>query len=39
MKKNIPSMKKWLTQLFASGTSLDGAMPKASVRDEHENSL
>jgi len=30
-----PEYEKWLTQLFAPGTSLGGARPKASVRDEH----
>jgi serine/threonine-protein kinase HipA len=29
-----PGYRKWLTQLFASGSSLGGARPKASVRDE-----
>ena len=29
-----PEYEKWLTQLFAPGTSLGGARPKASVRDE-----
>lgn len=29
-----PRYKQWLTQLFAPGTSLSGARPKASVRDE-----
>lgn len=28
-------LEKWLTQLFAPGSSLGGARPKASVRDEH----
>jgi serine/threonine-protein kinase HipA len=28
-----PEYEKWLTQLFAPGTSLGGARPKASVRD------
>ena len=29
-----PEFEKWMTQLFAPGTSLGGARPKASVRDE-----
>jgi len=29
-----PDYQRWLTQLFAPGTSLGGARPKASVRDE-----
>jgi serine/threonine-protein kinase HipA len=29
-----PQYERWLTQLFAPGTSLGGARPKASVRDE-----
>jgi serine/threonine-protein kinase HipA len=29
-----PDYEKWLTQLFAPGSSLGGARPKASVRDE-----
>lgn len=29
-----PLYEKWLTQLFAPGSSLGGARPKASVRDE-----
>ena len=29
-----PDYARWLTQLFAPGTSLGGARPKASVRDE-----
>ncbi len=29
-----PDYERWLTQLFAPGTSLGGARPKASVRDE-----
>lgn len=29
-----PEYERWLTQLFAPGTSLGGARPKASVRDE-----
>ena len=29
-----PSYERWLTQLFAPGSSLGGARPKASVRDE-----
>jgi serine/threonine-protein kinase HipA len=31
-----PLYEKWLTQLFAPGSSLGGARPKASVRDESE---
>lgn len=30
-----PEYARWLAQLFAPGTSLGGARPKASVRDEH----
>lgn len=30
-----PEYDKWLTQLIAPGSSLGGARPKASVRDEH----
>lgn len=30
-----PGYRQWLAQLFAPGTSLGGARPKASVRDEH----
>jgi serine/threonine-protein kinase HipA len=30
-----PEYERWLTQLFAPGTSLGGARPKASVRDEN----
>lgn len=30
-----PEYTRWLAQLFAPGTSLGGARPKASVRDEH----
>lgn len=30
-----PDYERWLAQLFAPGTSLGGARPKASVRDEH----
>src|SRR5690242_14572901 len=29
-----PEYERWLNQLFAPGTSLGGARPKASVRDE-----
>jgi serine/threonine-protein kinase HipA len=29
-----PDYERWLAQLFAPGTSLGGARPKASVRDE-----
>src|SRR6266852_4029604 len=29
-----PDYERWLRQLFAPGTSLGGARPKASVRDE-----
>jgi serine/threonine-protein kinase HipA len=29
-----PEYERWITQLFAPGTSLGGARPKASVRDE-----
>ncbi len=29
-----PELEKWLSQLFAPGTSLGGARPKACVRDE-----
>jgi serine/threonine-protein kinase HipA len=29
-----PEFERWLSQLFAPGTSLGGARPKASVRDE-----
>ena len=29
-----PELERWLAQLFAPGTSLGGARPKASVRDE-----
>ncbi len=29
-----PQLERWLSQLFAPGTSLGGARPKASVRDE-----
>ena len=31
-----PEYARWLTQLFAPGTSLGGARPKASVRDEQD---
>lgn len=30
-----PDYQRWLSQLFAPGTSLGGARPKASIRDEH----
>jgi serine/threonine-protein kinase HipA len=30
-----PAYRQWLAQLFAPGSSLGGARPKASVRDEH----
>ena len=30
-----PGYEHWLTQLFAPGSSLGGARPKASVRDDH----
>jgi len=33
-EEDHPEYEKWLTQLFAPGTSLGGARPKASVRDE-----
>jgi serine/threonine-protein kinase HipA len=32
-----PDFERWLTQLFAPGSSLGGARPKASVRDEDGN--
>ncbi len=32
--ENHPEYERWLSQLFAPGTSLGGARPKASVRDE-----
>ncbi len=32
--ENHPDYEQWLSQLFAPGTSLGGARPKASVRDE-----
>jgi len=32
--ENHPDFERWLSQLFAPGTSLGGARPKASVRDE-----
>ena len=32
--ENQPDDERWLSQLFAPGTSLGGARPKASVRDE-----
>ena len=35
-EEDNPEYEKWLTQLFAPGTSLGGARPKASVRDENE---
>jgi serine/threonine-protein kinase HipA len=36
-EEDNPEYEKWLTQLFAPGTSLGGARPKASVRDENGN--
>jgi serine/threonine-protein kinase HipA len=33
-EEDHPNYQKWLTQLFAPGTSLGGARPKASVRDD-----
>jgi serine/threonine-protein kinase HipA len=33
-EEGSPEYEKWLAQLFAPGTSLGGARPKASVRDE-----
>jgi len=33
-EENNPRYQKWITQLFAPGSSLGGARPKASVRDE-----
>lgn len=33
-EEDHPDYERWLTQLFAPGTSLGGARPKASVRDE-----
>jgi len=33
-EEDNPLYEKWLTQLFAPGSSLGGARPKASVRDE-----
>jgi serine/threonine-protein kinase HipA len=33
-EEDHPEYERWLTQLFAPGTSLGGARPKASVRDE-----
>jgi serine/threonine-protein kinase HipA len=33
-EENHPDYERWLSQLFAPGTSLGGARPKASVRDE-----
>jgi serine/threonine-protein kinase HipA len=32
--EDYPGYERWLTQLFAPGSSLGGARPKASVRDE-----
>jgi serine/threonine-protein kinase HipA len=32
--EDYPDYERWLTQLFAPGSSLGGARPKASVRDE-----
>jgi len=33
-EEDHPDYERWLSQLFAPGTSLGGARPKASVRDE-----
>lgn len=33
-EEDHPAYRQWLAQLFAPGTSLGGARPKASVRDE-----
>jgi serine/threonine-protein kinase HipA len=33
-EEDHPDYERWLTQLFAPGSSLGGARPKASVRDE-----
>jgi serine/threonine-protein kinase HipA len=33
-EEDHPDYERWLTQLFAPGTSLGGARPKASIRDE-----
>jgi serine/threonine-protein kinase HipA len=33
-EEDHPSYERWLTQLFAPGSSLGGARPKASVRDK-----
>jgi serine/threonine-protein kinase HipA len=33
-REKYPDDERWLTQLFAPGSSLGGARPKASVRDE-----
>jgi len=33
-EEDHPEYEKWLTQLFAPGSSLGGARPKASVRDQ-----
>jgi serine/threonine-protein kinase HipA len=33
-EEDHPEYERWITQLFAPGTSLGGARPKASVRDE-----
>lgn len=33
-EENHPDYERWLSQLFAPGTSLGGARPKASLRDE-----
>lgn len=33
-EEDHPEYERWLTQLFAPGTSLGGQRPKASVRDE-----
>jgi serine/threonine-protein kinase HipA len=36
-EEDNPLYEKWITQLFAPGSSLGGARPKASVRDEAGN--
>ena len=36
-QEDNPMYEKWLTQLFAPGSSLGGARPKASVRDQAGN--
>src|SRR6516225_9535664 len=33
-RRKSPLYEKWITQLFAPGSSLGGARPKASARDE-----